>query len=819
MKYPHARLLKPVAVAIRLGLCAIAVGSLPGVASAAEVSAEQHYRIAAGSLTSVLAAFGSASGTAISFDATLTAGRQSAGLDGRYSVAQGFAILLQGTGLQALPQSNGSYALRPLPKADGSLELGATTINSAALGATSEGTGVYTVGQSASATRMDLSLRKTPQSVSVVTRQQMDDQGLVNLASVLQQTPGVTVNRENSEGYSYYSRGFEIQAFQYDGIPSLSTDGGNVRDNYSIGNSLIYDRVEVLKGATGLVNGIGYPSGVINLVRKRPTREFQGHVGAGAGSWDRYSTELDISGPLVDSGALRGRLVAGSEQHDSFIDYQKGEQQVFYGILEADLNDATTLSAGFDYQKNSNDATSNAHLPVFYSDGRRVDLSRSSNPADKWAYRNQDTSRGFVGIEHRLDNDWMLKATATYRKYKSREILAGLSAAHIDPATNTIDHGFYYGGASKFDTDTEEKSFDVYAKGPFQLFGREHELVVGYNYSKTDAESRRTDGTTDETVNPFTWNNNATYPTDWAWWSTQKIDATQKVSYAAVVLKPTDALNVILGARVNDYDWTLSSLNALGRTNSYPTHNSGEVIPYAGITYDLNEQYTVYASYTDIFKPQPYNKDANDKPIDPLTGESYEVGIKGEYFDGRLNASLALFQLKQDNLAESTGRTNSAGNAEMRPVAGATTHGMELEIAGELLPGWNVNAGYVYQASYDADHVRVAATQPQHLLKAATSYRLSGVLNKASVGGNVQWQSASFFIDDSFDQQVGPQKLNRGSYALVGLLASYDFTGQLKGTVNLNNLFDRVYYSGIGNYNTAYYGDPRNVMFNVKYSF
>jgi outer membrane receptor for ferric coprogen and ferric-rhodotorulic acid len=195
------------------------------------------------------------------------------------------------------------------------------------------------------------------------------------------------------------------------------------------------------------------------------------------------------------------------------------------------------------------------------------------------------------------------------------------------------------------------------------------------------------------------------------------------------------------------------------------------------------------------------------------------VGIKGEYFEGRLNASLALFQLKQDNLAESTGRTNSAGNAEMRPVSGATTNGVELEIAGELLPGWNINAGYVYQASYDADHVRVATTQPQHLLKAATSYRLPGVLNKATVGGNVQWQSASFFIDDSFDEQVGPQKLNRGSYAVVGLLASYDFTDELKGTVNLNNLFDRVYYSGIGNYNTAYYGDPRNVMFNVKYSF
>ncbi|MGB9090117.1 MAG: TonB-dependent siderophore receptor [Pseudomonas farsensis] len=819
MKYPHHGLLKPAAVAFGLSFCGLGVASLPNVAHAAQASGAQYYHVPAGSMTRALSAFASASGSALSFDAALLDGLKSAGLEGNYSVAEGFAVLLQGSGLQAIPQSNGSYALRPLYKADGAVELGATTINSAALGLTTEGSGSYTTGQSASATRMALSLRETPQSVSVITRQQMDDQGLVDLAKVLQQTPGITVNRENSEGYTYYARGFEIQAFQYDGIPSLSSDGGNVRDNYSIGNSLIYDRIEVLKGATGLVNGVGYPSGVINMVRKRPTREAQGHVAAGAGSWDRYSTEVDVSGPLVDSGALRGRMVAGTEQHDSFIDYQKGEQQVFYGIVEADLNDATTLSVGYDYQKNNNDATTNAHLPVFYSDGRRVDLSRSSNPGDKWAYRNQNTHRAFVGLEHQLQNDWVVKGTVSYRKYTSREILAGLSGAHIDPVTNTIDHGFYAGGASKFNTDTDEKSVDLFAKGPFELFGRTHELVVGYNYARNSSTSKRTDGTTDASVNPFTWDNNAAYPTDWAWWSTQQIEATQKVSYAAVVLKPTDALSVILGARVNDYEWSLDSINGAGISRSYPTTNSGEVIPYAGITYDLDEQYTVYASYTDIFKPQPYNKDANDNPIEPLTGQSYELGIKGEYFDGRLNASLALFQLKQDNLAQSTGRTNSEGFEEMRAVSGATTNGVELEVAGELLADWNINAGYVYQASYDADHVRVATTQPQHLFKAATTYRLPGVLNRAIVGGNVQWQSATFFGDDSFAAAVGPQKFERGSYALVGLMASYDFDEHLKGTVNVNNLFDRVYYSGIGNYNTAYYGDPRNVMFNVKYSF
>lgn len=341
------------------------------------VSVHTAFDIPAQQLRQALLVFSQQTGQNVMLDGNLDAGLRSAPVKGSYSADQALAQLLAGSGFTFGRSDASTLYLVPLPDSAGNnIELGATTINSAwSLGSTTEGSGSYTTGQTSTATRLDMSLRKTPQSISVITRQQMDDQGLNNLSEVMQQTPGITVNRENSEGFTFYSRGFEIQNFQYDGVPSLSTDAGNLRDNYSITNSVIYDRVEVLKGATGLVNGIGYPSGVINLVRKRPTAQFQGHVSAGAGSWDHYRTELDVSGPLLDSGALRGRFVAAREQQHTFIDYQKQQQDIFYGVLDGDLSDATVLSVGYEYQQNDNDASSTTHLPAFYKNGTPVRFS------------------------------------------------------------------------------------------------------------------------------------------------------------------------------------------------------------------------------------------------------------------------------------------------------------------------------------------------------------------------------------------------------------------------------------------------------------
>ena len=803
--------------AVILGACLPTQPAFAQDAPAAAPQPEQTYDLPAAPLADTLSRISAQSGRTISASAELLAGKQAASVKGALGAEAAARQALAGTGLELIVTPTGVLSVRPLPSAGPIASLEPVVVTGGNVIPPSEGTGSYTVAESNSATRMRLSMRETPQSVTVITRQQMEDQGITTIAGALEQAPGVSVSRSNSEGYAFYSRGFQLQNFQFDGLPSLSSDGGNVRDNYSISSSVIYDRVEILKGATGLVNGAGYPSGVINLIRKRPTREFQGSVTAGAGSWDQYRGELDLGGSLAENGRVRGRMVAAVNDSNSYIEYTKTREDVLYGIVEADITSRTTASMGIEYQKNKNDASSNIHLPAFYSDGRQAAFSRSTNPADKWTWRNHETTRYFADVTHTFDNDWQLKLAAGHRNYSSSELIAGMGSSFIDVATHRISHSL--GQASLFDTDSRENSIDVQASGMYTLLGRRHDLVFGYNAARTHSTSHREDGLSDHFISDaFNWNNNSFKPTVYKPLLDHDIEVSQKILYGATVLRPTDRFAVILGGRLTDYSWHQSSVFSSGFTGKYGTEVDNKFIPYAGVTYDVDAHHTVYASYTDVFKPQAFNFDASNRQLDPLTGKSYEIGAKGEYLDGRLNASIALFQLKQDNVAEldPSGAQLPTGGTAYVAVPGVTTRGVELELSGELLPGWQLHAGYTYARSRDRAGERVSTTQPEQMFKLATTYRLPGDWHRLTVGGNVVWQGGTYFT-----QAVNgaDRRFKQDAYGVLGLMAAYDFNKDLRLTVNLNNLLDKTYYSGIGNYNSVYYGAPRNVLAQLRYKF
>lgn len=829
--------LLPLAAAAALTLLLAGAGpahAQTAPAASAPSAASLAWDLPAAPLDDTLARIARQGQRSISAAPALLQGQRTAAIAGRYTVEQAAQRALAGTGLTLASTPSGTLTVvlqdpaTPAPASPASAAGSAATATTlkevtvtaeAARSGPTEGTGSYTARSTQTATRLDLALKDTPQSVSIVTRQQMDDQGLIGISDVLQQTPGITVVRENTEGYSFYARGFQVENFQFDGVPSLSTAGGNVRDNYSLTDSAIYDRVEILKGATGLVNGAGYPSGVINLVRKRPTARFQGHASVSAGSWDDYRSEVDLSSPMTADGRIRARVVAAAQRNGSFIDHFKGRQELLYGIAEADLAPSTTLSAGFDVQSNRHDGTTNSHLPAFYSDGTPARFARSTNAADAWAYRNQDTERVFATLEHSFGSGWDLKAHLGHRKYASREVIAGMSSATIDAQTGSIAHGFYTGGAAQFNSDSSEKSIDLQLSGGYTLLGREHKLVLGWGAARTHAVSDRSDGDTDALIpDVFRWDNHATPPAAYEWWSTFDVNARQKIGYAATVLKPTDRLSVILGARVTDYAWSLASVNALDRRSVTATDINGKVIPYAGVTFDLDGRHTVYASYTDVFKPQAYSYDASDRQLDPLTGKSYELGVKGRYLDGKLNASLALFQLKQDNYAitDPTGAARPGGGVAYVPIQGVTTKGVELEVAGEPLPGWQLSTGLTYIQPRDAQGARVSATQPEKTFKLATMVRLPGAWQRVSVGGSLQWQDGTWFTQTIAGAQ---RRFSQPAYGVAGLVASMDVSRDLKATFSVRNLFDKHYYAGIGNYNTVYWGAPRSFHLNVRYQF
>ena len=758
-------------------------------------------------------------GSRILFSTDAAEGRQAGAVQGRMSVEQALQQLLAGSGLQI--QRAGEGYLIGAPASGAAMELGAINIDGQRDGNSTDGTGAYTLGSTRTATGLGLSLRETPQSISVVTRQRMDDQGLNDLTEVLQQTPGLSVQSLGSERFNIYARGYSVDNYQFDGIPTTLDIVSQVSAQ-SLADMAIYDHVEVLRGASGLLTGAGDPSATINLVRKRPTAEFKGHVSAGLGSWNKYRTEVDLSGPLTPTGNVRGRMVAAYQQNDSFVEHYHQEKQVFYGILEADLSDSTLLTVGADYQRNRPEGSSSVAFPLFYSNGEQTDFSRSTNSAARWSSNPQDALNTFASLEQQLGHDWSLRL-AVNQMYINRDDYRLATASWGFPDKDTGDGVRLYGGAGS--TWQKQVGVDAQLKGPFQALGREHELVLGYNFSRYQNHHDPLRGTSIEgnRVNFYTWDNYTTQPNT----ANGKLydgdtSIYQSGVYLATRLRPTDDLSVILGTRVSNYRYRYDLEYAVNTALNKVTANrdSGVVTPYAGIVYDLDEVHSVYASYTSIFKPQTV-RDASGSTLDPREGDNYEVGLKSEFFGGRLNTSIAAFEIKQDNLAEVDpgkvvpGTTTSA----YRAISGATTRGFEVEASGELQPGWNLSASYNHSIIKDADGERINTVFPANMVKLWSTYRLPGELDRLTVGGGMNWQSGIHFTAAPVD--LGKTvKAKQGQFAVFNLMGRYQLTDQLSTTLNVNNLFDKKYLSALDTtFYSGYYGEPRNVMVSTRWDF
>lgn len=799
----RATLKKSLAVAVVRGIASFGVAAPLLLAPAWAMAApQQEFDIAPGSLAGALNQFGQAAQILLSYPAALTQGQTSPGLQGRHDLDSGLAILLSNSSLQAVRGSGGNYSLEPRPT-DGALQLGTVSISGKAPGSTTEGTGSYTTQSSSSSTRLNLTPRETPQSLTVMTRQRLDDQRLTNLSDTLDATPGIIVLRDGlgSESDSYFSRGFQIQNFEIDGVPTITR-----MDNYTQSMAM-YDRVEVVRGATGLISGMGNPSATINLIRKRPTAEARASVTAEAGNWDRYGSGLDVSGPLTETGNVRGRLVADYKTEHAWVDRYKQQTQLLYGITEFDLTEDTLLTLGFSYLRTDVDAPARSGLPTRFTDGSRSNLSRSLNTAPAWSYNDHEQTSFFTSIEQKFDSGWSAKAEFTHSQNKFDEVFNYVNGSLNSDGSGTTQLPVRFSGTPRQD------NLDLYATGPFDLLGREHELIAGVTLSKYKenvpshggwnyAYSGSPAGAID---NLFNWDGHSAKP-DFPVTGKSSVDESQYAAYLSTRLRMTDDLSVILGSRVIDWKRETADSPYGGVATRTDESETGVYIPYAGVVYDLTDNWSAYASYTKIFNPQAsWVRDINNKALEPMEGKGYELGLKGSFFDEKLNTSLALFKLEQDNLAI---WIDTPGGNTYRNEKGTTTEGVELELNGELAEGWQASAGYAYAVSTDADDKRIVTTLPRQSLKTFTTYRLPGALNKVTVGGGVNWQS-----------KVGEDlhTFSQGSYAITNLLLRYDVTPQLSTSVNLNNLFDREYFSYAGNH--GMYGAPRNLMTSVKYDF
>ena len=769
----------------------------PSLATATE-QAQADFDIAAGPLAPALARFGQTAHILLSYPTALTEDRSTSGLQGRFDVDQGLAMLLTGTGLEASRGVNGNYSLQAT--ATGALELSAVSISGKAPGSTTEGSGLYTTYSSSSSTRLNLTPRETPQSLTVMTRQRLDDQRLTNLTDALEAAPGITVVRDGlgSESDSYWSRGFAIQNYEVDGVPTSTR-----LDNYSQSMAM-YDRIEIVRGATGLISGMGNPSATINLIRKRPTADAQASITGEAGNWDRYGTGFDVSGPLTETGNVRGRFVADYKTEKAWIDRYNQQSQLMYGITEFDLSEDTLLTVGFSYLRSDIDSPLRSGLPTRFSTGERTNLKRSLNAAPSWSYNDHEQTSFFTSIEQQLGNGWSGKVELTHAENKFDELF-NFAMGELSPEGSGLTQL-----PVRFSGTPRQDNLDLYVTGPFSLFGRDHELITGMTLSQYRENTPSWGGWRYDYAgspagvidNLFTWDGKSAKP-DFVESGKSSIDEDQYAAYLTSRFSVTDDLSLILGSRLINWKRDSSDRPYGGAETEVNREENGVFIPYAGVVYDLDDTWSLYASYTKIFNPQgSWVTDESNKPLDPMEGVGYEIGIKGTHLDGKLNSSLAVFKLEQDNLA--IWQHDNVYSAEQD----TTSKGIELELNGELAEGWQASAGYAYSVTTDADDQRINTNLPRNSFKTFTSYRLHGPLDKITVGGGVNWQSKVGADLHTFSQ---------GSYAVTNLMARYDINQHVSASVNLNNVFDREYYSQSGLYGV--YGTPRNVMTSFKYSF
>ncbi|MGA6107933.1 TonB-dependent siderophore receptor [Pseudomonas solani] len=809
---------------LRPGLLALAIAfasaGQPFVAlaeSSTSRAAVRSYDIPAGSLGETLARISRESGRTLSADPALVQGKQAPAVRGQLSAEQAMQQALAGSGLALIVTGGGTLSLVPMAKGEG-LELGATTITSSLLGDTTEGTGSYTTGSTRTATKLPLSIRETPQSISVITSQRIRDQEMVSLEDVLTQAPGVLYKKKSNssdEEVGIFSRGMKIENFQVDGIPTVFEPSMSSQSN----DMAVYDRVEIVRGATGLLSGIGQPSATINMVRKRPTREFAASVQGSAGSWDNYRTEVDVSGPMNEQGTLRGRLVGAYQTANSFTDRLSTERQVAYGVIEADLSERDTVSFGIDYQVRNCDACGYFGFPAFYSNGQRTDFKRSFNSAADWSYADRQRTSIFGTYEHRFDNEWMAKVAVTNVR-DDNDVEYGWFSSNGYPNQQTgAGTSLYF---AKWPSKPEQNSVDAYASGPFNLFGREHELVVGASAMRYRSNTGayplwvdRSGSGWDPTIpNVFEWRGDISKP-PFNRIGDLEYSQRQYAAYSTARFKLTDDLSLILGSRLSYFKVDQTSAYYGYDPTSLKKRENGELTPYAGIVYDLDDNHSVYASYTSIYKPQS-SRTVEGKFMDPTEGDSYEVGAKGEYYDGRLNLTAALFESKLSNYAVGTGLYDAFDN-EMVAPAKIKIKGLELEVAGELMPGWQVQAAYSHVNTYYPQGVDVNVGFPRNNVKLFTTYDLTGDLNRLTLGGGVRWESATRYGNT----QVIPGttlQAKQGSYALVDLLARYRFDEHFTGTLNVNNLFDKEYYASTSVYSDLY-GEPRSLTASLRWEY
>ncbi|HTG38105.1 TonB-dependent siderophore receptor [Sphingomonas sp.] len=661
--------------------------------------------------------------------------------------------------------------------------------------------GEYGVRASRSATRLGLSQKDTPQSISVVTRAQIDDFQLRDVNTLLSTTTGVNVQQTETDRTYYSARGFDITNFQLDGVGLPFAFG---LQNGAL-DTAAFDRVEVLRGANGLLSMTGNPSATINFVRKRPGTELAGSVLLTGGTYDTKRIEGDVTVPLAADGSVRSRIVGAYQDVGSYLDRYTGKRSVLYGIVEADLTPTTTLAVGYHRQDNRTDGGMWGSLPLFTTEGAPTDYDRSTNTSAEWSRWNILEQQIFGDLTQQLGGDWSAKISVLRKTIDEDE---RLFYVYGNPGAAEGAGLFAYPGA--FRGPTRELTLDGYVTGPVNIGGRAHEVVVGVNHGTAhlmQSASYPPAGALLPGDSAF--DGSVALPDFPPFVLSADYNTSRSSVYGLVRLNPFDRLKIMVGG---NYTWIESEGYSYGVDRVY---DESRALPFVGATFDVTPNISLYSSFSEIFNPQFEISEAFTI-LPPVEGDNLEAGIKGSWFDNRFYASAAVFRARQNGLAEASIFDTTIGQQLYRTID-ATSEGIELDLGGQPLAGLNVTGGYTALRVRSPEGDAVRTYVPRHTGRLNVTYTPPS-LPAVTVGGAVQYQSEISRQQRAATDAMAEIRTTQGDYALLDLMARWTITPAISLTANVRNLTNVKYITSLM-WEQGFYGAPRTASATLGFKF
>jgi iron complex outermembrane receptor protein len=793
----------PLALAINLATFSLlGLGISTPAAAQSEV---QRYAIAPGALGPALNLFAQQAHVALLFDARSVAGLSTAGLQGEFAVNQGFARLLQGSGFQAVQGANG-FVLAPVSNATGSLELAPTAVTGLTEEASTEHVKGYVATRNLSATKTDTPIIETPQSLSVVTSDEIRDRQSETLSQTLDLTPGFT---SQPTSFNRTSDRFRIRGFDVE-----SATGGSLRDGLRLQNNS-YDgvqepygleRAEVIRGAASVLYGQLSPGGLINTVSKRPSQTPYHEVNVQAGQNNRKQLSADFTGPLGDSETLSYRLTLLDRKSDTSADHIDNDKVYVAPALTWRPDDDTSLTLLSFYQKT--ETRFSAPLPYQLVKGvgdGKFQIGRHDFIGDpNYDEMNGEMSALGYEFEHRFDEHTRISNKLRY--YQSevtwRYLQVNATPAFIATAQNT-------GILRRQYSDRVERSrglaSDTNIESKWQFGDWQHTFLLGFDGYDTSYDSHNFRGNA-PSLNLANYVNNQPVVVNRAPNTDRgsQIDTLQKGVYFQDQITFDEHWIAVLGGR---HDWADQDTELF--RNAAKTSQSDEATTWrAGLVYKADNGLAPYLSYSESFFPVAGVNKAGQAFV-PTEGKQYEIGIRYQPEGSATLLSAAVYQLVQKNVLtqDPTDITYSVQTGEVR------SRGLELEAKTEVTPNLSLIGSYAYidaritKSNIASEIGQRSEDTPYHQAALWADYRLAELgLPQLRIGGGARYKGTT---------QASGVPSEMPAYTLYDARASYEINPHWEVALNANNVTNKRYT--YCEFAICRYGDERQLVSSVTY--